>query len=65
MNGKELMEIYEQLDERGKRHLEVIAVAELKHAREGLYLARSGVLAAQASNCPMEGQNEAITGRND
>lgn len=65
MNGKELMEIYEQLDERGKRHLEVIAVAELKHAREGLYTARGGVLAAQASNCLMEGQNEAITGRND
>lgn len=32
MNGEEIKEIFEQLDERGKRYVEAIVKAELKHA---------------------------------
>lgn len=54
MNGEELKRIYELLDARGKRHLEVVALAELKHVREGLQEADSGLLVAKSHNYAME-----------
>lgn len=62
MNGEELLAIYEQLDERGKRHLEVIAVAELKHTREGLQKARNSILNASTGNLPIKARKTANKG---
>lgn len=47
MNGDELKEIFEQLDERGRRTVEAVALAELKHTREGPQKAREATLEAQ------------------
>lgn len=61
MNGDGIKAIFEQLDERGQRYIEAIALAELRHVREGAYLARYGTLESQTHNLPMEGgkrQNE-------
>lgn len=54
MNGEELKRIYEQLDARGKHHLETVALAELKHAVEGLQKADNGLLVAKSHNYAME-----------
>lgn len=56
MNGEEMKLIFEQLDERGKRHVEVIVKAELKHAREGRYLPRYSILNAEAGNLSTKGE---------
>ncbi len=56
MNGEEIKLIFEQLDERGKRHVEVIAKAELKHAREGRYLPHEAILNAEAGNLSTKGE---------
>lgn len=56
MNGEEIKEIFEQLDERGKRHVEVIAKAELKHAREGRYLPPEAILNDEAGNLSTKGE---------
>lgn len=55
MSGEELKEIYEQLDERGKQIVEVIVHSQLKYAREGLYLARGGVVATSTHDLPTKG----------
>jgi len=47
MNGNELRRIYEQLDARGKHLVEVVALAELKHTREGLQKADKATLESQ------------------
>ena len=65
MNGDEIKAIYEQLDERGKQFVETVALAELKHTREGLYLPHSGLLVANLHNLPLTGQNDEIEGRDD
>lgn len=64
MNGDELKQIYERLDERGKRAVAALAESQLKYAREGLYLPRGGTLEVQ-TNFTLEGQNDQIEGRND
>lgn len=56
MNGEEIRDIFEQLDERGKRHVEVIAKAELKHAREGRYLPSNSILNDEAGNLSTKGE---------
>lgn len=56
MNGEEMKLIFEQLDERGKRHVEAIAKAELKHAREGRYLPREAILNTEAGNLSTKGE---------
>lgn len=56
MNGEEIKLIFEQLDERGKRYVEVIAKAELKHAREGRYLPREAILNTEAGNLSTKGE---------
>lgn len=56
MNGEEIKLIFEQLDERGKRHVEVIAKAELKHAREGRYLPREAILNTETGNLSSKGE---------
>ena len=63
MNGEELKRIYEQLDERGKRLVEVVALGELKHAREGLQEARRATLESQTHNLLLERENDEIEGR--
>lgn len=65
MNGDEIKAIYEQLDERGKRIVEVIAHSQLKYAREGLQKARGGFVATSAHNLPLRHENDEITGRDD
>lgn len=54
MNGDEIKTIYEQLDDRGKHHVEVVALAELKYAPEGPQKADSGLLVAKSHNYAME-----------
>ena len=54
MNGEKIVKIYEQLDERGKRTVEAVALAELKHTREGLQKADRGLLVAKSHNYAME-----------
>lgn len=56
MNGEEMKLIFEQLDERGKRYVEVIAKTELKHAREGRYLPREAILNDEAGNLSTKGE---------
>ncbi len=61
MNGEEIKRIFEQLDDRGKRYIEAVAVAELKHAREALQNARESILNDSAHDYATEkgkGQNE-------
>ena len=65
MNGDELKQIFEQLDERGKRAVAALAESQLKYAREGLYLPRGGTLEVQTYNLTLEGQNDQIEGRDD
>lgn len=65
MNGDEIKAIYEQLDDRGKHHVEAVALAELKYAPEGLQKADNGLLVAKSHNLPLTGQNDEITGRDD
>lgn len=48
MNGDGIKAIYEQLDDRGKHHVEVVALAELKYAPEGLQKADNGLLVAKS-----------------
>ena len=50
MSGDELKDIYEKLDERGKRIVEAVAQSQLKYAREGLQKARGGFVATSAHN---------------
>ncbi len=54
MNGEDIKRIFEQLDERGKRYIEVVAVAELKHTREGLQKARNSILNDSAHDYALE-----------
>lgn len=56
MNGDELKRIFDQLDDRGKHHVEVVALAELKHAREGLQKANNGVLVANSQDSLRKGK---------
>lgn len=56
MNGDELKRIFDQLDDRGKHHVEVVALAELKYAREGLQKADNGVLVANSQDYASEGE---------
>ena len=65
MNGDELKQIFEQLDERGRRSVEVVALAELKHAREGLQKARRATLEVQTHNSITARQNDEIKGGDD
>ena len=65
MNGDELKQIFEQLDERGRRSVAVVALTELKHAREGLQKARRATLEVQTYNLTLEGHNDQIEGRDD
>lgn len=65
MNGEKIAKIYEQLDDRGRHLVEVVALAELKHTREGLQTADKATLESQTCNLPMEHENDQIEGRDD
>ena len=65
MNGNELKQIFEQLDERGQSTVAAVALAELKHTREGLYLPRGGTLEVQTHNSIIARQNDEIKGGDD
>ena len=65
MNGEQLKRIFAQLDERGKRTVEAVALAELKHTREGLQEARGATLESQTYNLPLKRENDEIEGRDD
>ena len=55
MNGEErLLELFRAMDNRGRRHLLLIAEAEAKYAREGPYLPRGAILTAEAGNLSAE-----------
>lgn len=56
MNGEEIKVLFEQLDDRGKRYVEAIIQAELKHTREGRYLPRNSILNDEAGNLSTKGE---------
>lgn len=51
---KRLLELFRACDNRGRRHLLVIAEAEAKHGAEGPYSAYNKVLDGEAHNLPLK-----------
>lgn len=56
MNGEDIKRIFEQLDDRGKRYVEAVVVAELKHAREAFQNARESILNDSAHDYAIENE---------